>query len=41
MMVESIEHAGLVPGEDVAIAIDVAASRLRGGDGRDFDLFAG
>ncbi len=30
MMLRSIERAGLRPGEDVAIAIDVAASALRG-----------
>ena len=29
MMVEAVEHAGLRPGEDVAIAIDVAASALK------------
>jgi enolase len=29
MMVESIEHAGLRPGVDIAIAIDVAASTLQ------------
>jgi enolase len=34
MMVEAIEQAGLRPGEDIAIAIDVAASTLRAGDGR-------
>jgi len=33
MMVASIEHAGLRPGEDMAIAIDVAASSLRQPDG--------
>lgn len=33
MMVESIERAGLRPGEDIAVAIDVAASTLRGGNG--------
>lgn len=33
MMVEAIERAGLRPGEDMAIAIDVAASTLRGPDG--------
>ena len=33
MMVACIEHAGLRPGEDVAIAIDVAASSLRQPDG--------
>ena len=34
MMVESIERAGLRPGEDVAIAIDVAASALKAPGGR-------
>ncbi|MEO8467905.1 MAG: phosphopyruvate hydratase [Gammaproteobacteria bacterium] len=34
MMIESIESAGLKPGEDVAIAIDAAASGLRQQDGR-------
>ena len=34
MMVESIEHAGLRAGEDVAIALDVAATTLRGRDGQ-------
>jgi enolase len=34
MMIEAIEQAGLRPGEDIAIAIDVAASTLRAGDGR-------
>jgi enolase len=33
MMVASIERAGLRPGEDMAIAIDVAASSLRQPDG--------
>jgi enolase len=33
LLVESIERAGLVPGEDMAIAIDVAASTLRQRDG--------
>jgi enolase len=28
MMIESIEHAGLVPGQDIGIAIDVAANGL-------------
>ena len=32
MMTESIEHAGLQPGEDIGIAIDVAASTMRGSD---------
>jgi enolase len=32
-MVESIERAGLMPGEDVSIAIDVAATALKGTDG--------
>jgi enolase len=34
MMVESIECSGLRPGEDVAIAIDAAASTLIASDGR-------
>lgn len=34
MMVESIEWSGLRPGEDIAIAIDVAASTLRDSEGR-------
>jgi enolase len=34
MMNEAIEQAGLRPGEDIAIAIDVAASTLRAADGR-------
>ena len=34
LMVEAIERAGLAPGEDIAIAIDVAASALIGGDRR-------
>jgi enolase len=34
MTVEVIEQSGLKPGEDVAIAIDAAASRLRDGNGR-------
>ena len=33
LMVESIERAGLVPGEDISIAIDVAATALKGTDG--------
>lgn len=33
MMIESIERAGLRPGEDIAIAIDVAASSLKGPNG--------
>ncbi len=33
MMVEAIAHAGLKPGVDIAIAIDVAASTLQGPDG--------
>ncbi|HEV8257835.1 MAG TPA: phosphopyruvate hydratase [Casimicrobiaceae bacterium] len=33
LMVESIERAGLMPGEDVSIAIDVAATALKGTDG--------
>ena len=32
MMTESIEHAGLRPGEDIGIAMDVAASTLRDGN---------
>ena len=34
MMVEAIAHAGLKPGVDIAIAIDVAASTLQASDGR-------
>ena len=34
LMVESIERAGLQPGDDVAIAIDVAATTLKQPDGR-------
>ena len=34
MMVEAIERAGLRPGEDIGIAIDVAASTLGDGRGR-------
>jgi enolase len=34
LMIESIELSGLRPGEDIAIAVDVAASGLRGGEGR-------
>jgi len=34
MMLESIERAGLRPGEDVALAIDVAASTFRERDGQ-------
>jgi enolase len=34
MMVESIEYSGLRPGEDVAIAIDVAANTLQSGNKR-------
>lgn len=34
MMTQAIERAGLRPGEDIVIAIDVAASTLYGGDGR-------
>ncbi|MGE5087886.1 MAG: phosphopyruvate hydratase [Candidatus Levyibacteriota bacterium] len=34
VMVEAIERAGLVPGEDIAIAIDVAATTLRIAGGR-------
>ena len=33
LMVESIEHAGLTPGEDISIAIDVAATALKGTHG--------
>ena len=33
LMVESIERAGLMPGEDISIAIDVAATALKGTDG--------
>ncbi len=33
LMVESIERAGLRPGEDVSIAIDVAATALKGPNG--------
>jgi enolase len=33
MMIDAIEHAGLRPGADIAIAIDVAASTLQGPDG--------
>src|SRR5512140_1980840 len=33
MMVEAIQHAGLKPGVDIAIAIDVAASTLQSADG--------
>ena len=33
LMVESIERAGLTPGEDISIAIDVAATALKGTDG--------
>ena len=33
LMVEAIERAGLLPGEDVAIAIDVAATALKATDG--------
>ena len=33
LMVDAIEHAGLRPGDDIAIAIDVAASSLKGPDG--------
>ena len=33
MMIQSIERAGLKPGEDIAIAIDVAASSLTDPDG--------
>src|SRR5205823_14567012 len=32
-LVEAIERAGLVPGEEVGIAIDVAASQFRDGSG--------
>jgi enolase len=34
LMVESIERAGLIPGEDISIAIDVAATALKATDGR-------
>lgn len=34
LMVESTERAGLKPGEDIVIAIDVAASSLKGPDGQ-------
>ena len=34
LMMESIERAGLVPGDDMAIAIDVAATTLRRPDSR-------
>lgn len=34
LMVEAIERAGLAPGDDIAIAIDVAATTLVAGDGR-------
>jgi enolase len=34
LMVRAIEHAGLRPGEDVAIALDIAASSLAEPDGR-------
>jgi enolase len=34
MMIEAIELAGLRPGDDIAIAIDAAASTLRGSDGQ-------
>ena len=48
LLVESIERAGLVPGDDIAIAIDVAATTLKsaGGsyhlacEGRDLDTTA-
>ena len=33
LMVESIERAGLIPGEDISIAIDVAATTLKRADG--------
>jgi enolase len=33
LMVESIERAGLMPGEDISIAIDVAATALKAADG--------
>jgi len=33
LMVESIERAGLMPGEDICIAIDVAATTLKATDG--------
>ncbi len=34
LMVEAIARAGLAPGRDIGIAIDVAATSLLGGDGR-------
>ncbi|HSQ80115.1 MAG TPA: phosphopyruvate hydratase [Casimicrobiaceae bacterium] len=34
LMVEAIERAGLVPGEDIAIAVDVAATTLKIAGGR-------
>jgi enolase len=34
LMVQATERAGLRPGEDIAIAIDVAASSLKGPDGQ-------
>jgi enolase len=34
LMVEAIRHAGLAPGKDIAIAVDVAATTLVAGDGR-------
>ena len=34
LMVEAIDHAGLAPGHDIAIAVDVAATTLVAGDGR-------
>jgi enolase len=34
LMIESIERAGLRPGEDVAIAVDLAATALEAPDGR-------
>lgn len=34
LMVQAIERAGLRPGEDIVIAIDVAASSLKGPDGQ-------
>jgi enolase len=34
LMMQAVEHAGLVPGTDIAIAIDVAASSLKGPGGR-------
>ena len=34
LMVQAIERAGLIPGEDIAIAIDVAATALKEADGR-------